>query len=153
MKTYKVIPPEDCSWDAAHLVQNIMFGGEVDWLIPDDLEIVPMGFISRTLMGGTPAYTTGKIHVNSMYPHLSGETLVHEYVHSLQRKRMGAISYDATYCWQIGISLFKVGPSHIHDNHLMEREARRIAQEVIAKCYVKGQPLDIRAAVLQVTGW
>lgn len=153
MKSYRIIPPENCSWDVAHLNQTINFVGQVDWLIPDDLEIVDMGSVSRFFFGLTPAYTTNKIHKNPSFPFLSGETLVHEYVHSLQRKRMGAISYDATYYWQIGISLFRVGPSHIHDNHLMEREARRIAQEVIVQCYVRGQPLDIQAAVKQVTGW
>lgn len=153
MKTWKVIPPENCSWDDAHLAQTINFVGQVNWIIPDDLEIVPMNALQEFLFHAEPAFTMAKIHTNSVYPFLSGETLVHEYVHTLQRKRMGALGYDSTYCYQSIISLLRAGPMHVHDTHLMEREARRIAQHVIADCYVQGQPLDIHAAVQQITGW
>jgi hypothetical protein len=154
MTTYNVSPPEACTWSDTHDAVSIDFGVPlVPFIVPDWIPVVPMGKITRFFVGMTPAATTDKIRVNTDWPSLAGETLVHECVHAFQRKRMGALSYDATYIWQCVISFFRGSHVHVHYDHEMEREAREVAKRVIVACYKKGEPLDIEAGIKQVTGW
>lgn len=154
MTTYNVSPPEACTWNDTHNAVSIDFNvPTVPFILPAGVEIVPMGSLLRAIVGLTPALTTNKIRVNKSWPSLAGETLVHECIHIYQRRRMGAVSYDATYIWQCIVSFFRGSHVHIHDDHLMEREARDSAQQIIAKYYKQGEPLDIESVIKQFLGW
>ncbi len=155
MTIIAVAPPEACSWDINHLSVSMNPNmPTVNWILPDGVSLAPMGWFAK-LVAGAPAITHGGvIHWNTKsYKWLPGEIIVHECVHNFQEKRMGWWGYRATYFIQIPIAFIIGGGFHWHDYHPMEKEARRIAQEVIAKCYISGQSLDINAAIKQVTGW
>ena len=100
-----------------------------------------MGRIQRWFVGQmTPAMTwRNGIAVNEralqlQVPRAIVEMFVHENVHWWQLwRRMGPTDFPATYGWQGLIRLFKTGSAHIHDDHPVEVEARRIAGEVMAE--------------------
>lgn len=79
------------------------------------------------LLGTTPGTTTPKGTQFNM--NLAGlftvEFCCHEATHWWQaNQRMGPASYWATYLWQAVLQTFKSGPSHVHETHEMEVEAR-----------------------------
>lgn len=145
-----VAPPEATTWSADGLSCAVDFSvPQVPFMLPRDLTVK---LLPTWIPLGAPAITLKTMWINTNLPCLPGETLVHECVHHFQRQRMGAVSYNATFAWHIVLNFGSHG-IHWHDTHEMEREARRIAREVITKCYVRGTPLDIEKSIRLVTGW
>lgn len=77
---------------------------------------------------------------------------VHENVHWWQLwRRMGPTDFPATYGWQALLSRVRHGSAHMHDEHLVEREAKRIAANVMAEIDVQ---LTVRQPVtFDLTAW
>lgn len=127
----------------------------VTCIFPDGVKVAYLGEVGKTIIGRmTPAITYNQtIHFNKDIIALcTPETMIHESVHIFQERRMGKLSYWATYFWQILLSLFRAGPAHIHDDHLMEREARDIAKKIVA-ANVGQLTLDIETLIREATGW
>lgn len=128
----------------------------IDCILPYGMKAVNMWFLTPYLIGTmTPAVTYNQKlrYNNDIFGLLTISNLVHECVHGYQERRMGKVAYRATYFWQMFLSLFRVGPAHIHADHLLEREARRIGEEVQAEFDYNVKVLDIEHEILKRTGW
>lgn len=112
-------------------------------IVPDDCQVVNLGWIRTVIHPAAMFSGSGKLALNPDQPYLLTETVIHELVHYHQRARMGPPSYAVTYTLQLPgafiDSLRTKDSDGWHDHHLMEREARRIAREIItAHFYVDG---------------
>lgn len=99
-------------------------------LLPERTRVRPMpGWMSWT---GVPAMFLpwDVMWVNPNQWRQLTETIVHELVHYVQRLRMGRVAYTATFFYQFLVAFVRAGTKW-HDVHLMEREARRIAQLIV----------------------
>lgn len=116
-------------------------------VIPDDCRVSTLGFFRRIIHAPAMFSPVGNLELNPDQPYLLAETVVHELVHYYQRSRMGPPAYAATYLWQALLAIVK--PGRMHDVHLMEREARRIAEEIVEAWRAAGSvgPID---AVLEI---
>lgn len=142
-RALRTIPPRFVTWNAAHTAATVLQQSVLvtPVIIPDDCVVVKLGWI-RNLVHVAGMFTgEGKMALNPDSPYLLTETVVHELVHYLQRSRMGPASYFFTYLWQAFIALFR--PGAVHDNHLMEREARRIAADIISAHFYPAGLYDV----------
>lgn len=123
-------------------------------ILPLGVRVADMGALQEWIVGArTPATTYGQtIHFNTdVLAALTIECVVHECVHAIQERRMGPISYRATYGWQCGVSLVRDGVAHIHEDHIMEVEARRTAKVICSR--VLEEPIDVGALIAAELSW
>ena len=127
-----------------------------DVLMPVGMTATDMSGFTELIVGSlTPAISFHqKVRLNNdVLALLTIETIVHECTHLFQERRMGTISYDATYGYQCGLELVKVGVAHIHQDHIMEREARFVGHTISLNFdYSKGY-LDIEYEIKKLMGW
>lgn len=120
-------------------------------IIPDDCTVTTLGWLRTVIHPAAMFSGLGKLALNPSQPYLLTETVIHELVHYHQRARMGPLSYLVTYILQIPGAWLDARRTKerddTHDNHLMEREARRIAREIVtAHFYVEGYYQPAREA-------
>lgn len=150
------ISEREVTLDSITTGQQVLQINGIFCVIPKGMKVIDMNRLTPYILGHlTPAYTFNqKIRMNDdLIPLIPLETFVHECVHGFQERRMGKFSYWSTYIWQIFISIFRAGPAHIHDDHLMEREARTIAKEVMIKFDFVEKIMDIEKEIKSITGW
>lgn len=126
-------------------------------LMPFGMTAIDMSGLTEMIVGNlTPAVSFGqKVRINNdVEALLTINTICHECTHLFQERRMGWLGYRATYFWQMLISLFRVGITHIHANHIMEQEARLVGITIAEKGfdYSTGY-LDIEAEIKRVMNW
>lgn len=139
-----LVPPSD-----EYFMRTVLSVEGVDCIIPPGVEVSDMSKFTEILVGKlTPGVTFNQnIRLNNyVLPWLSIETVVHECIHIYQERKMGKWGYALTYFWQCILTAFKSGPTHIHDDHIMEVEARRIAKN-IAYSHDRTKQLDIEKAI------
>lgn len=132
------IPPRYATWNAAHTRAQVNAGAVLSCpvLLPDDCVISTLGLTRRLIHAPAMFSPLGHLELHPSQPYLLTETVIHELVHYHQRARMGPPAYAATYLWQAGIAIVK--PGAMHDVHIMEAEARRIAREIIEAHFYRG---------------
>ncbi len=101
----------------------------------------PMGRFQRWMVGQqTPGMTWRNgiaiaeelMRPAFMTPRRIVENILHENVHWWQLwRRMGPTDFPATYGWHGLIEVLNGGSAHIHTDHMVEREARRVAQNIL----------------------
>lgn len=100
-------------------------------LLPRGCTVRPMPAWLRWWVGPLVpgcTWTSGIRLQASLLPVLTPVMLCHEAIHWWQAtRRMGPVSYTATYAWHLLLNLVRRGPGHWHDTHAMEVEARRAA--------------------------
>lgn len=100
---------------------------------------IAMGRFQQWLVGAMPPAMTWRhgIAISAKLLRLQSvreilELILHENVHWWQLwRRMGPTDFPATYGWQGIVSRIRVGSAHLHDDHLVEREARRVARRIL----------------------
>lgn len=125
-------------------------------ILPRGIAITDMNAVTETIVGNRTSAVTFcqcirfNADVNAL---LSVECVIHECTHALQERRMGKASYRATYTWQMFVSLFRAGPTHIHDDHLMEREARFVGQSIARSRAGDVLDIDVASEIYTRMGW
>lgn len=123
------IPPRFVTWSGTRARLSAIAPLTMPVLLPDGCRVRALPWWLRWL--GVPAMfgINGVMYINPERPYLLTETVVHELVHWMQRRRMRPSGYEFTYLWQWLLAIVKRG--RWHDVHIMEAEARRIAREIM----------------------
>jgi hypothetical protein len=127
----------------------------VNCILPLGMNAVDMSKGIERIVGTLcPAITFNQtIHINNdVQQWLSIETIVHECMHGFQERKMGRLSYWATYLWHIVLTIIKDGTfssAHIHQDHMMEIEARDVGKTVVAS-FDRTKDLDIATEIFKI---
>lgn len=120
----------------------------------------PMPWIQKQFVGGmTPAMTwRNGIAVNETLlpiqsPAKLVEMILHETVHWWELwRRMGPTDFPATYGWQGVIRLLRHGSAHLHERHIQEVVARKLAFSMLSDAAVGRFPMTADG-LLDVGAW
>lgn len=140
-KAIRAIPPRWVTHDGTKSTVTYGYRLVTPVIIPDDCQVAPLGWLRTVIHPAAMFSAGGKLNLNPDQPWLIAETVVHELVHYHQRARKGPVVYALDYVNHLPGAVFdalRFGGTW-HDHHEMEREARRIAQEIIdAHFYIGG---------------
>jgi hypothetical protein len=131
------VPPSSVTWDGLHDHATVAANAPLSLpvRVPRDCRIRLLPAWLQWI--GSPAMfgLDGIVYLNPRIPLLTAETIIHELVHWMQRRRMRPSGYLATYLLQIPSAVWRAlryGGRDAHGWHPMEREARQIAEAIVA---------------------
>lgn len=104
-------------------------------VVPPHTTATELGWLASRLIAAPAISFGGK---NRFHPNITAVGIplllaVHEWVHvPAQYRRMGRLDFDGTYGYQGLLEAARGNGFHIHRDHEMEREARRISEAICA---------------------
>ncbi len=156
----KITLPDILSTAPGGKAQLHVPGYPATFLLPSRVrDHIAMGRLQQWFVGAmTPGMTwrhgiaISELLLRVQSPKEIVELILHENGHWWQLwRRMGPTDFPATYGWQAIIQRFKSGSAHLHRDHIMEAEARRMAQRMIAE--VDAQLLIHQPVTFDVEAW